>query len=106
MQTAEPSSTQYSTELMVKILDITYAKLDLKQVADNATQLNAEERTLLLSLLKDFKYLFGVTLGDWATEYVDLEIKPGSKPFNSRYYPVPRINKEIFRKEIKRLVEI
>ena len=38
---------------MVKILDITYAKADLKQVV-NGSQLNSEERTLLLILLEDF----------------------------------------------------
>ena len=55
MQTAEPASTREATELMVKILDSTYVKADLKEVADNATQLNAEERTMLLSLLEDFE---------------------------------------------------
>ena len=35
-----------------------------------------------------------------------MELKPYSKPFNSRYYLVPRINKETFRKELKRLVEV
>ena len=60
----------------------------------------------LLSLLGDFEDLFDGTLGDWATEPVDLELNPDSKPFNSRYYPVPIINKEIFLKELKRLVEI
>ena len=49
---------------MVKIYDSTYAKSDLKQVANNATQLNAEERTLLLSLLEDFEDLFDGTLGN------------------------------------------
>ena len=53
IQAAEPASTRKSTERIVKILDITYAKEDLKQVADNSTQINAEERTLLLSLLED-----------------------------------------------------
>ena len=50
--------------------------------------------------------MFDGTLGDWATELVDLELKPGYKMFNSTYYPVPRINKEYFRKYPKRLVEI
>ena len=81
---------------MVKILDITYGKEDLMQVANNSTQLNAEERTLLLSIIEDFKDLFEVTLGDWATEPINLELKPYYKPFNSRYYPVPIINKETF----------
>ena len=81
-------------------------KADLKQVVYNTIQLNAEERTMLLSLLEDFEDLFDGTLGDWATETVDLELNPDYKPFNSRYYPVPIINKLIFRKELKCLVEI
>ena len=89
---------------MVKIFDSTYVKADLKHVSDNASHLNVEERTLLLSLPKDFKDLFYGTLGAWATEPVDLELNPDSKPFNSRYYLVPRINKEAFQKEINRLV--
>ena len=66
--------------------------------------MNAEERTLLLILIEDIKYLFDGTLGNWATEPVDLELNPDSKSFNSRYYPVPIINKETFRKELKHLV--
>ena len=49
MQTAEPASKQEDTAQMVKILNITYAKADLNQVADNATQMNTEERTLYLA---------------------------------------------------------
>ena len=91
---------------MVKILNITYAQADLEHLVANSSQLNAEERTLLLSLPEDFKELFDGNLGDWVTEPFDLELKPDSKPFNSRYYPVPRINKKFFRKELKRLVEV
>ena len=81
---------------MVKTLDSTYLKSDLKQVANNSTQLNAEEITLLICLLGDFEDLFDGTLGDWADDPVDLEINPYSKPFNSIYYKVPIINKGKF----------
>ena len=53
---------------MVKILNSTYAKADLKQVADNATQMNTEERTLLLILFGDFEECFYGTFSDWATK--------------------------------------
>ena len=72
MQTVEPDSIREDTEKMVKILNSTYAKADLKQVFNNATQMNAEERTQLLSILEDFKDFFDGDLGDWATESVDL----------------------------------
>ena len=83
---------------MVKILYSAYEMSDLKQVSDNATQMNAEERTPLLSIFKDLEDLFDGNLGNWDIEPVELELKPDSKPFNSRYYPVPRINKKTFRK--------
>ena len=63
MQTAEPASTWEATEQMVKILNSTYAKADIEQVFSNTSHLNAEERTLLLSLIEDFEDLFDGTLG-------------------------------------------
>ena len=93
MQTAEPASTREATERMVKIPDSTYEKADLEQVV-NASQMNSEEITLLLILIEDFEELFDGTLGDWATDPVYLELNPDYKPFNSRDYMVPRINKD------------
>ena len=60
---------------MVKITDSTYAKEDLKQLANNSTHMNPEEGTQLLSLLEDFEDLFDGTFGDWDTEPVDLKLK-------------------------------
>ena len=106
MHTIEPDSTREDTELMVKIFNSTHAKAYLKQLAYNTTQLNAEEITQLLILLKDFEDLFYGTLGYWATEPVDLELNPGSKLLNSIYFPVPIINEETFHKDLKCLVVI
>ena len=84
MQTAEPASTRQANEILVKILDSTYAKSDLKPVVYNATHLDAEEMPQLLMLLGYFKDFFGGTLGEWDTDPVDMELKPDSKPFNSK----------------------
>ena len=54
MQTAEPASTRASTERLVRILDSTYVRANFKQVAHDATHLNAEERTQSLRLLEFF----------------------------------------------------
>ena len=72
MQTVEIASTREATDRMVKILNSAYAKAELKQVADNATQLNYEEIDQLISLIEDLEELFDGTLGDWAIEPVDL----------------------------------
>ena len=46
------------------------------------------------------------TLGKWDTANVDLEVKPGSKPFNDGYYPVHKINNNTLCRELQCLVEI
>ena len=91
---------------MVNLIDSTYVKIDLEQVAANATQLYSEEITQLLGLLNYFEELFGVTLWYWYTDPVDLELKPYYKQFNCKYYPVPRINRDTFHKDLDLLVKI
>ena len=89
----------------MKILSIAYSKEDLEQVANNTTQLNSEERTQLLRILQKFEDLFDGNLAGWDTEPIDLELNLGSKPFNCKYYHVPRINKENFHKDLQRSVK-
>ena len=105
-QTAEPIATQQATEGAVKILDSTYEKANLEDIAANAANLDKEEKELLLTFLKDFEELFDGTLGHWDTEPVNIELKADAKPVNSRYYPVQKINKETFKKELLCLVDI
>ena len=50
--------------------------------------------------------MFDGTLGEWDTDPIDLELKPNFKSVNIKYYPVPRTNKETFRKELQFLVEV
>ena len=62
MQTVEPFYSIEATERLVKILDITYEKSDLEQVANNTTHMNADEITQLQSLQQDFGDLFDGTI--------------------------------------------
>ena len=105
-QTAEPKTTREATERVVKILDSNYEAANLHDVVDNAHSLNSKQKDQLLALLEDFEDIFDGTLGHWKTDPIEIELKPGSKPYNGRYYPVPKINKETFKKELLRLVDI
>jgi hypothetical protein len=105
-QTVEPKATKEATERIVKILDSNYEAANLHDVAANAHSLNAQQKNQLLSLLEDFEDIFDGTLGHWQTKPVEIELKPGAKPYSGRYYPVPKINKETFKRELLRLVNI
>ena len=90
----------------MKILDGTNDKAYLEQVAANATQLNAEDRTQLSRLLQYFQEVSDETLLDWDTDTSDLELKPDSRKYNCKYYPFPRIIKYAFSKDLQYLVKI
>ena len=66
--------------------------------------MNDEEITQLLRFADNYKDFFYCAIGDWDTYTINLELNPYSKPFNCKFYPVPMINKETFRKELKRFL--
>ena len=68
--------------------------------------LTATGRHRLLQLLKKFEYLFDGTLVTWNTTPLELELKNYVKPVCLRPYPVPKVHKTMFKKEVKRLVSL
>ena len=58
----------------------------------------------LLKLLLKFEELFDGTLGTWKTDPVHFKLKLDVKLICSRLYPVPKVHKEIFKKEVEILI--
>ena len=105
-QTAEPQVTQEMTSRATQILDSKYDKADLEQIAKDQSHLSSQDRDQLYQLLKKYEDLFDGTLGEWKTEPVSFNMKEGAKPHSQRHYTSPRIHRETFRKELKRLCAI
>ena len=90
MKSDEPKSTKAATERTVEILDASYKKADLpKVIAVSCQHLSHAEQSKLLQLLGSYKELFDGSLGDCQTKPVSLELKPDTKPYYGRSYPVP-----------------
>ena len=88
-------------------LDARYEKADPNKVITKQFQhLNTNERDQLLSLLRNYEYPFYSILGIWSTILVYLELRDNAKPVCSRPYPVPRVQKTMFRKEVEILVNL
>ena len=58
----------------------------------------------LLKFLQKCEEFFDGTLGSWKTYPVDFELKKDAKQIFSQPYLVPKINEEIFKKEVECLV--
>jgi hypothetical protein len=103
----EPQSTQDGIQHAMQILDAKYSKVDLQSaVRDNCKHLSADQQKKLLQLLKKYELLFDGTLGDWKTKLVSFQHKEGVSLYHGQAFPVPKIHKEIFVKEVERLVKL
>ena len=102
----EPIVTERETKRMVAILDAKYEKAKLKEIVKTAFHLKDVEQQKLYELLKRYETIFDGSLGNWKTTPVDFELKEDAKPHSQRYFPVPHLYKETFKKELDRLVKL
>ena len=96
-----------ATHRAVEILDAKYEKADLPSIVEKqGKHLTTIQRNKLLRLLHKYEELFDGTLGDWQTKPISLNLKPGSKPYHGRAFPIPHIHLKTLKKEVKILVEL
>ena len=90
-----------------QILDSKYEKQDLLKVSNAQEHLTVDQRRLLEQTLMKHELLFSGTLGEWPDLEVDVELKPGSKPYHcQRPYRIPHFYLETLKKEVDRLVQL
>ena len=65
--------------------------------------LTTTQRNELLKLIHKFEELFDWKLGTWKIYPVDFELKKDVKSICSRPYQVPKVHKEMFKKEVELL---
>ena len=86
-----------------RILDANYDKIDIEEHIHTLSHLNREEQDQLCELLEQYPVLFGGGLGKLDIKPIELELKPGSKPYHARAFPIPQSLERTTKKEIGRL---
>jgi transposase InsO family protein len=99
----ESFSTQKSVH---EILEAKYDKVSTNDVAQQQKHLPQRQKDQLAALLADFTKLFSGKLGCYPHTKVHLELIPEATHFHTRPYSVPQVHKQVFQKELNRLVEI
>ena len=88
------------------ILDARYEFTDVKDVIDQLTHLNTQQKADLLQVSMENAQMFNGTLGIYPHKKVHLELDPNAKPVHARPYPVPCIHLSTFKKELDHLVAL
>ena len=61
-------------------------------VKKKCSHLTKEDKNSLLRLLLSYEDLFDDTLGDWQTDLIKFQLKPGATPYHGRAYQDTRGN--------------
>ena len=103
----EPIVTNDTTKRAIRILDAKYEEVDLPKILqEKCAYLTNEEQSALLKLLTGFQDLFDGILGDWKTSPVHLQLKEGVQPYNGNAYPIPKIHRDVLKREVRRLKKL
>ena len=96
-ETLEPEAIKSSNKHVTQILDAKYEKTNLKcLVHEEYSHLSNEDQQKLLKLLLEYEGLFDGTLGDFKTDPISLDVKPGKKLAYTLPYLVPKVHETIF----------
>ncbi len=79
---------------------------DVKDIIDQLTHLNTQQKADLLQVLMENAKMFDGTLSVYPHKKVHLELDPNTKPVHARLYPVPHIHLSAFKKELDHLVAL
>ena len=70
------------------------------------TSLNNEQQQKMLQVLKKHDRAFKGGLGTLKIKPVELELKPGAKPYHAKPFPIPKAYEPLTRKECNRFERI
>ena len=102
----EPDSMEAEMKRLRDILDCKYQPADLAQVAKSCKNLTQSQQKQLHELLIKHKRLFDGTLGRMKSKPYGIKLKPNTKPYHAKPFPIPHIHKAKLRAEVQQLVEI
>jgi len=91
---------------VTEILDAKHDKVNPMEVAAKQEHLSPAQRRQLAELLRNYGKLFDGQLKVYPHRKIHLEVDPNATPIHSRAYPVARAHADVFKKELRHLVDI
>ena len=100
----DDSWESYAESFADEILERAYHEMSSKEVADQQTHLDDDQRRKLEEVLERHKVVFNGELGCYPHEKFHLTLKDDWKPFWQKAYPVPFAREKLFKEELQALV--
>jgi hypothetical protein len=94
----------FTTETALKAIE--YKQANLSDIVAKCTNLDEEQKAMLLSMLVKHKNLFLGKRGEYKGQPVNIEVEEGATPVWSKPYPIALKNREVFKTEVYRQCNI
>ena len=88
------------------IAEAKYGEVTPREVADKQKHLSEFQRKQLETTLAKYDTIFDGGLGHYTKRQIHLDVNPHVVPVHSKPYSVPKVHEQIFKKELKHLVDI
>ena len=94
------------TDRIAKILNAKYKLTNLKELTENLSQLNDNQKEQLHVLLDKRCELFDGTLGLWKGLLYKIDLQDDAKPHHAPLYSIPHAYKQTFKQEAEQLCKV
>ena len=105
-QTMEPTILKMSEERHNEIIKIMYGKTNIPEYVKQHTNLNQEQQQQLGYILNQHPEMFEGEIGTLNIPPVHFELKPNSKPYNGKPFPVPKAYEKLTKEECRRFSQV
>jgi hypothetical protein len=104
---SDPAIIKEATARVQGILEAKYAAANLRDICNKSMHLDVREQEQLFAvLLTKYEALFDGSLGTWKEHPHDIDLKPDSKLYHAKAFPIPKIHLETLKAEVQRLCDL
>jgi hypothetical protein len=103
---SDPEIIQEATARVQDILEAKYTAANLREICNKSMHLDVREQEQLFAVLTKYEALFDGSLGTWREHPHDIDLKPDSKPYHAKAFPIPKIHLETLKAEVQRLCDL
>ena len=89
-----------------KILDEEYSAFDIDDYVAKLNEVTNDAKIRLKQILQSCKQFFKGGIGMLKINPIKVELKPGSKPYHAKPFPIPKVYYEMTRKECEKFEKL
>jgi hypothetical protein len=103
---SDPETIQEAAARVQGILEAKYTAANLRDICNKSMHLDVSQPEQLFAVLSKYEALFDGLLGTWKEHPHEINLKPDSKPYHAKAFPIPKIHLETLKSKVQCLWDL